>query len=1008
MKIKRLIAVLVCMAMVFGVLPVFAIGESEDLLSAQAVIEEGAAKIKAETESDGNFATLMSNNMTIDKDLKLTGDMHTAGSLYLDGGTIALNGHTLTVDGDLIQSRGTLSIDGGKLNVGGGYYIAQRSENNDSGKTVYEYSSASALLKMVNEADYVKVNGDFMAYGDDESGLLTAGTMEIGGNFRQLSQYGGSSHNFNTSGTHKVIFTGTGNREIYFANPSFSGFTNVEFLNGSISIPNGIRGFGLTRDLTITSDFLRIYETLELNGHTLNVTGDLIQAYGTLFIDGGKLNVGGGYYIADRSEVSGSGETVYEYSSVAASLKMVNEADRVKVNGDFVAHGVDESGLLTAGTMEIGGNFSQYGGSSHGGSPYSFNTSGTHKVIFTGTGNREIYFAKPSASGFTNVEFLNGSISIPNGIKGFVLSNDLTLTGNFLGIDGTLDLNGHTLNIKGDLVQSRGTLFVNGGKLNVDGGYYIAQRSEVSGSGETAYNYSSASALLKMVNEADRVQVNGDFMTYGDNEDGLLTAGTMEIGGNFGQYEGNPDNFNTGGTHKVIFTGTGNREIYFANPSASGFTNVEFLNGSISIPNGIRGFVLSNDLTLTGDFLKIHGTLDMNGHTLNVKGDLVQTAGTLFVNGGRLSVDGGYYIANRSEVSDNGETVYEYSGASALLKMVNEADCVQVNGDFMAYGDNEEGSLTVGTMEIGGNFGQYGVRKSFSTGGTHKVIFTGKGNTKIYFEVPDYSGFTNVEIASQTGSIDFTSRAKVSSTLTQPGGADVINRDYVTLDGKTAFEDHGELNAEINKYVGNAENVIPTWKDYKAYSDYLQQVVAVTGVSLDKTAAKMTVGESMLLTATVAPSNATNKAVTWKSSNTAVATVENGVVKAVKAGSATITVTTADGGKTASCEVTVDEVEISLPYTVNSFETETPSNGRVYARISVTKNEERAGADALVIAVYNKNGELIDTSAMQGAFEKGQTMTFRSRVFYEEGCTMKAFVWESYEDMVPISNVIEH
>ncbi len=104
--------------------------------------------------------------------------------------------------------------------------------------------------------------------------------------------------------------------------------------------------------------------------------------------------------------------------------------------------------------------------------------------------------------------------------------------------------------------------------------------------------------------------------------------------------------------------------------------------------------------------------------------------------------------------------------------------------------------------------------------------------------------------------------------------------------------------------------------------------------------------------------------------------------------------------------VTIGGGEISLPYTVNSFETETPSNGRVYARISVTKNEERAGADALVIAVYNKNGELIDTSAMQGVFEKGQTMTFRSRVFYEDGCTMKAFVWESIEDMVPISNVI--
>ena len=80
----------------------------------------------------------------------------------------------------------------------------------------------------------------------------------------------------------------------------------------------------------------------------------------------------------------------------------------------------------------------------------------------------------------------------------------------------------------------------------------------------------------------------------------------------------------------------------------------------------------------------------------------------------------------------------------------------------------------------------------------------------------------------------------------------------------------------------------------------------VTGVSLDKTTLTLAVNDTGKLTATVTPDNATNKNVTWKSSNTSVATVSaDGTVTAKNAGTATITVTTADGGKTATCTVTV-------------------------------------------------------------------------------------------------------
>ncbi|MCR5304025.1 MAG: Ig-like domain-containing protein, partial [Lachnospiraceae bacterium] len=84
--------------------------------------------------------------------------------------------------------------------------------------------------------------------------------------------------------------------------------------------------------------------------------------------------------------------------------------------------------------------------------------------------------------------------------------------------------------------------------------------------------------------------------------------------------------------------------------------------------------------------------------------------------------------------------------------------------------------------------------------------------------------------------------------------------------------------------------------------------VAVTSVTLNKTTLSLAKGNTATLTATIAPSNATNKNITWKSGNESVATVSNGTVTAVAAGTAVITVTSvSDTTKSASCTVTVTD-----------------------------------------------------------------------------------------------------
>ena len=96
--------------------------------------------------------------------------------------------------------------------------------------------------------------------------------------------------------------------------------------------------------------------------------------------------------------------------------------------------------------------------------------------------------------------------------------------------------------------------------------------------------------------------------------------------------------------------------------------------------------------------------------------------------------------------------------------------------------------------------------------------------------------------------------------------------------------------------------------------------IAVTSVSVDTNSASVKVGKTVTLVATVNPANATNKNITWTSSDTSIATVSSsGVVTGVAAGSATITVKTADGNKTAQCVVTVTasggEESFSITYT---------------------------------------------------------------------------------------------
>ncbi len=152
-------------------------------------------------------------------------------------------------------------------------------------------------------------------------------------------------------------------------------------------------------------------------------------------------------------------------------------------------------------------------------------------------------------------------------------------------------------------------------------------------------------------------------------------------------------------------------------------------------------------------------------------------------------------------------------------------------------------------------------------------------------------------------------------------------------------------------------------------------VVSPISITLDKTSASLKKGDSLTLTATISPKNATDKTITWSSSNTSVATVSGGVVTAKEAGTAIITAKTYNG-KTATCTVTVvAPAELKNSSTVSATS--------VAANTEVTMNGKASGGTEpyKFAYYYKKSTDSTWTKAYEtasgSAYTKNTSVTFK-------------------------------
>jgi len=346
------------------------------------------------------------------------------GGVNLQNYTLDLNGYSLTIKGNLIHSGGVLNINNGSLIVKGDYR-SQTVSTDESGNATYSYSTGRLDMRTAN--DYMLVEGDFIIdYHTSHNGLLTAGVLELKGNFEQRATNSGSisdNSNFATSGTHKVLLSGSSLQTVTFQTPgsstSLSHFNVLEITNTSTEwidfqpsfsavtlisnagVSNGLKiqhmNWILTENQTINGDLELLGSTLDLAGKVLTVTGNLIHSNGTLKINNGSLIVKGDYR-SQTVSTDESGNATYSYSTGRLDMRTAN--DYMLVEGDFIIdYHTSHNGLLTAGVLELKGNFEQRATNSGSISDNSnFATSGTHKVLLSGSSLQTVTFQTPASS----------------------------------------------------------------------------------------------------------------------------------------------------------------------------------------------------------------------------------------------------------------------------------------------------------------------------------------------------------------------------------------------------------------------------------------------------------------------------------------------------------------------------------------------------------------------------------------------------------------------------------
>ena len=474
-----------------------------------------------------------------------------------------------------------------------------------------------------------------------------------------------------------------------------------------------------------------------------------------------------------------------------------------------------------------------------------------------------------------------------------------------------------------------GTTTLSGGSYYLSGDVEYSGTESITVSGEVILCLNDHKLDLK----GQHISVgSGASLTLCDcSTGGVLTGGSGSKGGGVyvgggtftmtgGSIAGNTANagggvyVDEGGTFTMEDGSINNNQV-----TSGGGGGVMVNKGSFTLSGGsISGNTTNSDTFGYGGGVCLYGTFYLSGDSIIQNNRKAGATDNLYLGWNTIKITGPLGENARIGVTAEGVPRSFISGWSDNMAGENPADYFSSDGDALGIDLNADGNVVLGnlctTITLDPNSGtlpEYSLVAGAALPIPTKTGYTFDG----WYENPDFTGNPVADVPTDsTGELTFYAKwtANIYIVIFDANGGSVDPTSAVTVAGKLTslpiptYDGYNFLGWYTQKDGGEKVTTDTVFAmDSTIYAHWSN--IPVTSLELNKGTLTLQEKDSDTLTVTVKPDDATNRGVTWESSDTSIATVsEDGTVTAISAGNATITATAADGsGISASCTLTV-------------------------------------------------------------------------------------------------------